>query len=125
MGLLIHLCLLSSIKFFGSFFQKTLAFVKELSRIIPNSTPLWRKSTSIKKMVKQAIENNYTDILVINEDNRDPNGLIVCHLPDGPTAHFKLSNVKITKGKQWYFPTLLVGYYCLSESFSAYLRCFP
>ena len=78
-------------------FQKTLAFVKELTRMIPNSTPLWRKSTSIKKMVKQAITNNYTDIIVINEDNRLPNGLVVTHLPEGPTAHFKLSNVKITK----------------------------
>ena len=48
-------------------------------------------------MVKQAIENGYTDIMVINEDNRMPNGLVVSHLPEGPTAHFKLSNVKITK----------------------------
>ncbi len=65
--------------------------------MIPNSVPLWRKSSSIKKMVKQAIANNYTDIMVINEDNRTPNGLVVSHLPDGPTALFKLSNVKITK----------------------------
>ena len=78
-------------------FQKTLSFVKELTRMIPNSTPLWRKNASIKKSVKQAINNNYTDILVINEDNRMPNGLLLTHLPDGPTAHFKLSNVKITK----------------------------
>ncbi len=65
--------------------------------MIPNAVPLWRKSSSIKKMVKQAIANNYTDIMVINEDNRTPNGLVVSHLPDGPTALFKLSNVKITK----------------------------
>ncbi len=48
-------------------------------------------------MVKQAIANKYTDIVVINEDNRVPNGLLVTHLPEGPTALFKLSNVKITK----------------------------
>ena len=71
--------------------------MKELTRIIPNSTPLWRKNASIKKTVKQAIANGYTDIMVINEDNRMPNGLVVTHLPEGPTAHFKLSNVKITK----------------------------
>ena len=34
-------------------------------------------------MVKQAIENGYTDIIVINEDNRMPNGLVVTHLPEG------------------------------------------
>lgn len=83
--------------------SKTIAFVKELTRIIPNSTPLWRRSNSVKKMIKQAVENNYTDLMVVNEDNRVPNGLVVSHLPEGPTAHFKLSNVKITKDikKSW------------------------
>ena len=85
------------------FLQRTIAFVKELTRIIPNATPFWRKRSSIKKIVKNAIANQYTDIMVVNEDDRRPNGLIVSHLPDGPTAHFKLSNVKITKDirKDW------------------------
>jgi len=77
--------------------SRTIAFMKELTRIIPNSEPKWRKNSSIKKIVKESIKKEYTDILVINEDNRTPNGLLVCHLPDGPTAHFKLSNVKVTK----------------------------
>lgn len=47
-------------------------------------------------MVKSAIKENYTDILIINEHKKEPDGLLVIHLPDGPTAHFKLSNVKIT-----------------------------
>jgi len=83
--------------------KRTIAFVKELTRIIPNATPFWRKRSSIKKIVKNAIANQYTDIMVVNEDDRRPNGLIVSHLPDGPTAHFKLSNVKITKDirKDW------------------------
>ena len=33
--------------------SKTIAFIKELTRIIPNSAPFWRKNTSVKKMVKQ------------------------------------------------------------------------
>merc|ERR1719510_1927642 len=77
--------------------SKTIAFIKELTRMIPNSEPKWRKKTSVKKMVKEAVKLEYTDIIVINEDNRIPNGLVVTHLPEGPTAHFKLSNVKITK----------------------------
>jgi len=75
---------------------RTIAFVKELTRIIPNSEPKWRNNSSIKKVVKDAVKKEYTDIVVVNEDNRSPNGLVVCHLPDGPTAHFKLSNVKVT-----------------------------
>ena len=83
--------------------SKTIAFIKELTRMIPNSEPKWRKKTSVKKMVKEAVKLEYTDIIVINEDNRSPNGLVVTHLPEGPTAHFKLSNVKITKElrKDW------------------------
>merc|ERR1712107_423731 len=76
--------------------SKTIAFMKEPTRIIPNSEPKWRKNTSLKKIVKQSMLKGFTDILVVNEDNRSPNGLIVSHLPDGPTAHFKLSNVKVT-----------------------------
>ena len=83
--------------------SKTIAFIKELTRIIPNSEPKWRKKSSIKKMVKDATKLEYTDIIIVNEDNRTPNGLVVTHLPEGPTAHFKLSNVKITKDlrKDW------------------------
>jgi len=77
--------------------SRTIAFMKELSRMIPNSEPRWRNNSSVKKIVKDSIKKDYTDILIINEDNRNPNGLVVCHLPEGPTAHFKLSNVKITK----------------------------
>ena len=83
--------------------SKTIAFIKELTRMIPNSEPKWRKKTSVKKMVKEALKLEYTDIIVVNEDNRSPNGLVVTHLPEGPTAHFKLSNVKISKDlrKDW------------------------
>ena len=58
---------------------------------------MWRRNSSIKKTVKQAVSKGYTDVVVVNEDNRIPNGLLLSHLPEGPTAHFRLSNVKITK----------------------------
>jgi len=83
--------------------SRTIAFIKELTRIIPNSEPKWRNNASVKKMVKDCISKGFTDIIIINEDNRNPNGLVVTHLPEGPTAHFKLSNVKVTKDlrKDW------------------------
>lgn len=76
---------------------KTRKFGIELARIIPNALAKIRNRSSMKKMVKSAIRENFTDILVINENNREPNGLVAIHLPNGPTAHFKLSNVRITK----------------------------
>lgn len=76
---------------------KTRKFGIELARIIPNALAKIRNRSSIKKMVKSAIRENFTDIIIINENNREPNGMVVVHLPNGPTAHFKLSNVRITK----------------------------
>lgn len=76
---------------------KTIAFIRELCRIIPDAEPKWRTRSSIKKMVKKAAEQGYTDILVVNEDRRIPNGLLVIHLPEGPTALFRISNPKLCK----------------------------
>ncbi|EFA00559.1 probable ribosome production factor 1 [Tribolium castaneum] len=76
--------------------RKTRIFGRELTRIIPNSVSLYRNRSGVKKIIKSATKRNYTDILVINENRHEPDGLLVIHLPNGPTAHFKLSNVKIT-----------------------------
>ncbi|XP_050452073.1 probable ribosome production factor 1 [Cataglyphis hispanica] len=76
--------------------RKTRIFGRELTRIIPNSLSLYRNRSGVKKIVKSAIARNFTDIVIVNEDQCKPNGMLVIHLPDGPTAHFKLSNVKIT-----------------------------
>lgn len=67
-----------------------------MTRIIPNSVSLYRNRSGVKKIVKSAIKKEFTDVLVINENRKEPNGLLVIHLPHGPTAHFKVSNVKIT-----------------------------
>jgi len=76
---------------------KTIHFIRELTKIIPNSECRWRHRSSVKKMIKSAKERNYTDVVVVNEDRRCPNGILVSHLPNGPTAYFKVSNVKLTK----------------------------
>ncbi|GFG37870.1 hypothetical protein Cfor_00665 [Coptotermes formosanus] len=76
--------------------EKSRAFGRELTRIIPNSVSFYRNRSGVKKMVKSAIAASFTDIIIINEDKRQPNGMLVIHLPDGPTAHFRLSSVKLT-----------------------------
>ncbi|XP_024871102.1 probable ribosome production factor 1 [Temnothorax curvispinosus] len=76
--------------------RKTRIFGRELTRMIPNSISLYRNRSGVKKMVKSAIARNFTDIVIVNEDQCKPNGMLIIHLPDGPTAHFKLSNVKLT-----------------------------
>lgn len=76
---------------------KTRKFGKELGRIIPNSLVKVRNRSALKKICTSAIREEFTDVIIINESRTEPDGLIVVHLPNGPTAHFKLSNVKLTK----------------------------
>lgn len=55
------------------------------------------KGCSIKKVVKQAIAKSYTDLIVVHEDQKKPNGIIFCHLPEGPTAYFKINSLRFSK----------------------------
>lgn len=80
-----------------NYHEKTVRFCKEFSETIPNCEFKTRNRMSIKKMCTAASEKGYTDLLIVNEDRRKPNGLLVIHLPNGPTANFKLSSVKYLK----------------------------
>ncbi|KAI8787133.1 ribosome production factor 1 [Biomphalaria glabrata] len=77
--------------------NKTNSFIKELKKVIPNSVVKYRRGLDLKKIIPQAIAKDFTDLLVVNEDAGEPNGLVLCHLPDGPTAEFKMMNVKLCK----------------------------
>ena len=74
--------------------SKTHLLMRELYTCIPNSERRDRKGVDLKKIIPEAIKRDYTDILVVNEDRKVPNGLLLIHLPDGPTAHFKVTNFK-------------------------------
>lgn len=55
------------------------------------------QGTPIKKIVKYATARGFTDVMVFNENQKHVNGLLLIHLPGGPTAHFKLSSLKLSK----------------------------
>lgn len=61
--------------------------------IIPNAIRINRGGYVLKDLVKIAQANNFTDLVILHETRGEPDGLIVCHLPYGPTAYFGLSNV--------------------------------
>lgn len=77
--------------------KKTMSFGRELQRIIPNALCRLRKRYTVKDIVAACNRQGYTDILIINENLNKMNGLMVIHLPEGPTANFRLSNVKVAK----------------------------
>ncbi len=47
----------------------------------------------MKDLVKIGQTNNFTDLVIVHETRGEPDGLIVTHLPFGPTAYFGLCNV--------------------------------
>ena len=51
----------------------------------------------LKKIVRYAAAKAFTDLIVFNEDRKRVNGLLLVHLPAGPTAHFKLSSLVLSK----------------------------
>jgi len=77
--------------------SRTNKFCKELKKSIPNSAIYYRRGLDLKKIIPQAVSRDYTDLIVINEDQKLPNGMVISHLPDGPTAHFRLSSVRFCK----------------------------
>jgi len=77
--------------------SKSRKFGLELGRIIPNTLVKLRNRSSVKKVVESAIQKDFTDVIIVNENRHKPNGILVIHLPNGPTFHFKVSNLKLTK----------------------------
>jgi len=47
----------------------------------------------LKDLNRICQENNFTDLIILHEHQGIPDGMIVSHLPYGPTAYFGLSNV--------------------------------
>jgi U3 small nucleolar ribonucleoprotein protein IMP4 len=73
--------------------SRLLQFAKEISLIIPNCTRTNRGKHIMKELVDICRENEVTDLIIIHEHRGEPNGMVICHLPYGPTAYFGLYNV--------------------------------
>uniref|UniRef100_A0A452FRH4 Ribosome production factor 1 n=1 Tax=Capra hircus TaxID=9925 RepID=A0A452FRH4_CAPHI len=59
------------------------------SAVIPNSHAYYRRALVLKKLFHIAISRDFTDLIVINEDHKMPNGLILSQLPNGSVAQFE------------------------------------
>ena len=46
----------------------------------------------ISELVESCRNHDFTDIVVLHEHRGEPDGMVVCHLPFGPTAYFGLYN---------------------------------
>lgn len=68
-------------------------FAKEIRLIFPDAQRLNRGNIVVSELVAAARANGMTDLIVLHENRGQPDGLIVSHLPFGPTAYFNLRNV--------------------------------
>lgn len=68
-------------------------FVKELRLVVPNSQRLNRGNYEFKELLAACRANGVTDFIVVHEHRGTPDGLIICHLPFGPTAYFTISDL--------------------------------
>lgn len=68
-------------------------FVKELRLIFPEAQRVNRGAYVVKDLMALARKHEMTDVVIVHEHRGEPDGLIVSHLPFGPTAYFGLSNI--------------------------------
>lgn len=68
-------------------------FAKELKHTIPNAVRINRGNHVLPQLAAACRSNNATDLILVHETRGVPDGLIVSHLPYGPTAYFALLNV--------------------------------
>lgn len=68
------------------------AFSKEVRLVIPNATRVNRGGQVVADLVASARAHDFTDIVVLHEHRGEPDGLVICHLPHGPTASFGVHN---------------------------------
>ncbi|KAK6776423.1 hypothetical protein RDI58_027424 [Solanum bulbocastanum] len=73
------------------------AFISDLISVIPNAHYYKRGTYDLKKIVQYANEKEFTSVIVVHTNRREPDALLVIGLPDGPTAHFKLSKLMLRK----------------------------
>ncbi|KAL2536502.1 Ribosomal RNA proCES [Forsythia ovata] len=73
------------------------AFISDLLSVIPNAHYYKRGTYDLKKIVEYAKKKDFTSVIVIHTNRREPDALLIIGLPDGPTAHFKLSKLVLRK----------------------------
>lgn len=67
-------------------------FSKELKHLIPNCTNVNRGTTKLEDLVEATRAADFSDLVMVHETRGQPDGLVVCHLPLGPTTYFTVSN---------------------------------
>jgi rRNA maturation protein Rpf1 len=69
----------------------------ELVNMFPTLEFYPRGTYSLKDIIGYANNRGFSNVVVLNESNKKINGLWMVHLPEGPTAKFKVSGIVLSK----------------------------
>jgi len=72
-------------------------FMSDIMTMMPNTYFYKREKFGLRDMAKWAHNKDFTHLIVLGEKYKECNQMLVCHLPEGPTALFKVSSVKHSK----------------------------
>jgi len=72
---------------------RLLQFTKEMKLVFPGAQRMNRGNHVLKELVEAAKRHGLTDLVLVHETRGQPDGLVISHLPHGPTAYFNLSQV--------------------------------
>jgi U3 small nucleolar ribonucleoprotein protein IMP4 len=68
-------------------------FAKELKLLVPNSIRINRGNSRTEDLLQMCREQSEcSDLIIVQETRGEPDGLVICHLPLGPTAFFTISH---------------------------------
>ncbi len=73
--------------------SKLTQFLKEVKLLLPNSTRMNRGGHTVREIVETCRADGFSDLVVLQEHRGVPDGLVVSHMPYGPTAYFGLHHV--------------------------------
>jgi len=73
--------------------SRLVQFAKEMSLIFPNAQRINRGAYTTKEVVEACRSNEVTDLVLVHEHRGEPDGLVISHMPHGPTAFFGLTSV--------------------------------
>lgn len=68
------------------------AFAKEIKLLFPSAQRVNRGNLKVSELVEVCRSHEFTDVICVQETRGEPDGLIISHLPFGPTAYFTLRN---------------------------------
>jgi len=72
--------------------RKMFPFIADLMQMIPQAFYYPRKNQTVTDMANDAHAKGFTHLVMLAEKQKACNGLLITHLPTGPTAFFKLSS---------------------------------